>query len=93
MDYTLLGKVITLPTLGFSKLFWEYSDNSLCSHNTSTPASQKGKFEVTLMFLKKGFQKLGQKLNSHVQTDRDNRLKLVIIDYSSVFSKNKTLSR
>jgi len=24
------------------------------------------------MFLKYGFEKLGQKLNSHVQTDRDN---------------------
>ena len=49
---TLLGKVITLPILGFAKLLGEHSENSLCTHNTSTLASQKGIFEVELQFLK-----------------------------------------
>jgi len=39
----LSGKVIALPTLGFSKLPLRTLRELSCSHNTSTLASKKGK--------------------------------------------------
>jgi len=39
----LSGKVIALPTLGFSKLLLRTLRELSCSHSTSTLASQKGK--------------------------------------------------
>jgi len=38
----LLGKVIALLTLGFSKLILKTLGELSCNHNTSTLASQKG---------------------------------------------------